>query len=216
MGKLIVIDGLDGSGKNTQTKRLYARLTEKGVPARMVSFPDYDSDSSALVKLYLSGAFGEDPEAVNCYAASSFYAVDRYASFRLNWKEDYDAGKIILANRYTTANAIHQLAKLPRGERGAFLDWLWDYEFNKLGLPVPDRSILLELPVEKSLALIDHRGEKKDIHENRAHLEKAREAALQAADAWGWKRISCLDDAGELMTVEAISDLIWSAVSDLI
>ena len=216
MGKLIVIDGLDGSGKNTQTKKMYERLTKAGVPARMVSFPDYESDSSALVKMYLGGVFGADPEAVNCYAASSFYAVDRYASFRLNWKEDYDGGKIILANRYTTANAIPQLAKLPESERGAFLDWLRDYEFGKLGLPVPDRSILLELPVEKSLALIDHRGEKKDIHENRAHLEKARQAALEAARAWGWTRISCLDEKGELLPVEAISDLIWNAVSDLI
>ena len=215
MGKLIVIDGLDGSGKNTQTKELLARLTQAGIPAVMVSFPDYDSDSSALVKMYLSGAFGTDPEAVNCYAASSFYAVDRFASFRLNWKKDYDAGKVILANRYTTANAIHQLAKLPRSERAAFLDWLWDYEFVKLGLPVPDRSILLELPVEKSLALIDHRGEKKDIHENREHLEKAREAALQAAEAWGWTHISCLDEKGELMSVKEISDLVWNAVSDL-
>ena len=215
MGKLIVIDGLDGSGKNTQTKQLFARLTDRGIPAKMISFPDYDSDSSALVKMYLSGAFGSDPEAVNCYAASSFYAVDRFASFRLNWKRDYDGGKIILANRYTTANAIHQLAKLPQKERAAFLDWLWDYEFNKLGLPVPDRSILLELPVEKSLELIDHRGETKDIHENRTHLEKAREAALTAAEAWGWTRISCLDNNGELMPVEAISDLIWNAVSDL-
>lgn len=216
MGKLIVIDGLDGSGKNTQTKKLYERLTRAGVPACMVSFPDYESDSSALVKMYLGGAFGTDPESVNCYAASSFYAVDRYASFRLNWKADYDAGKIILANRYTTANAIHQLAKLPLAERAAFLEWLWDYEFVKLALPVPDRSILLELPVEKSLQLIDHRGEKKDIHENRAHLEKAREAALQAADAWNWTRISCLDGSGELLPVEAISDMIWNAVSDLV
>ena len=215
MGKLIVIDGLDGSGKNTQTRQLLSRLEAEGVPARMVSFPDYESDSSALVKMYLSGAFGTDPEAVNCYAASSFYAVDRYASFRLDWKRDYDAGKIILANRYTTANAIHQLAKLPQSEREAFLAWLWDYEFVKLGLPVPDRSIFLELPVEKSLALIEHRGEKKDIHENRAHLEKAREAAFQAAKAWGWTRISCLGEDGELLSVEAVSDLVWNAVSDL-
>lgn len=215
MGKLIVIDGLDGSGKNTQTKALLARLTEKGIGAKMVSFPDYDSDSSALVRMYLGGDFGTDPESVNCYAASSFYAVDRFASFRLNWKKDYDAGKVILANRYTTANAIHQLAKLPPSERGAFLDWLWDFEFVKLGLPVPDRSILLELPVEKSLELIEHRGEKKDIHENREHLEKAREAALQAAGAWGWTRISCLDERGALLPVESISDLVWDAVSDL-
>lgn len=215
MGKLIVIDGLDGSGKNTQTKALLKRLEGQGIPAKMVSFPDYDSSSSALVKLYLNGDFGTDPESVNCYAASSFYAVDRFASFRLNWQKDYEEGTVILANRYTTANAIHQLAKLPEGEHRAFLNWLWDFEFVKLGLPAPTRTILLELPVEKSLELIEVRGEKKDIHENRAHLEKARTAALAAAEAWGWKRISCLGEAGELLPIETVSDLVWNAVSDL-
>lgn len=215
LGKLIVIDGLDGSGKNTQTKALLKRLEEQGIPAKMVSFPDYDSDSSALVKLYLNGDFGTDPESVNCFAASSFYAVDRFASFRLNWQRDYEAGTVILANRYTTANAIHQLAKLPPEKHQAFLDWLWDFEFVKLGLPAPTRTILLELPVEKSLELIEVRGEKKDIHENRSHLEKARAAALTAATAWGWTRISCLGEKGELLPIETVSDLVWNAVSDL-
>ncbi|MBQ3866496.1 MAG: thymidylate kinase, partial [Clostridia bacterium] len=210
LGKLIVIDGLDGSGKNTQTKCLLQKLTAMGVPARMVSFPDYDSDSSALVKMYLGGAFGTDPDAVNCFAASTFYAVDRYASFRLNWQKDYEAGTVILANRYTTSNAIHQLAKLPREAQRPFLDWLWDLEFDKMGLPAPDRTVLLELPVEKSLELIDVRGEKKDIHENRDHLTKARQAALFAAEAWGWTRVNCLGADGELLPIPQVTDRVWN------
>ncbi|MBQ4037518.1 MAG: thymidylate kinase [Clostridia bacterium] len=203
MGKLIVIDGLDGSGKNTQATLLYKTLCEEGVRCRLVSFPDYESPACQPVKMYLSGAFGSNPESVNSYASSTFFAVDRFASFRLDWKKDYDEGAVIIANRYTTANAIHQLTKLPVEEHEAFLDWLYDFEFQKLGLPVPDLTLLLRVPVEKSLELIDVRGEDKDIHENREHLQKAALAASTCAKKWQWQVLDCVEN-GAMKTIEEI------------
>ncbi len=214
MGKLIVIDGLDGSGKNTQSKLLAKALEAEGKQVRLVSFPDYESPACAPVKMYLSGEYGSDPDAVNSYAASTFFAVDRFASFRLDWKKDYDEGTIIIANRYTTANAIHQLTKLDRGEHDAFLAWLYDFEFCKLGLPVPDLTLLLKLPVEKSLDLIDHRGLTRDIHENREHLKKAAEAADACAQKWGWKTLWCTDEKGELFSIEKISEMVLGVVKE--
>ncbi|MBE6712897.1 MAG: thymidylate kinase [Ruminococcaceae bacterium] len=216
MGTLIVIDGLDGSGKNTQSKLLYDRLRKEGKQVCLVSFPDYESPACAPVKMYLGGEFGSDPEAVGSYAASTFFAVDRFASFRLNWKEAYDNGAIIIANRYTTANAIHQLTKLDEAEHDAFLEWLYDFEFVKLGLPVPDLTLLLKVPVEKSLELIDHRGEKKDIHENREHLKKAALAAEKCALSWGWESLSCVNETGDLMSREEIAERVYSLVCEKI
>lgn len=216
MGKLIVIDGLDGSGKNTQSKELYRRLAEEGKKVRLVSFPDYESPACSPVKMYLGGSFGSDPDAVNSYAASTFFAIDRFASFRLDWKKDYDDGAVIIANRYTTANAIHQLTKLPGEEHRAFLSWLYDFEFVKLGLPKPDFTLLLSIPVEKSLELIDHRGENKDIHENREHLKKAAVAADTCARAWGWEKLSCMDENGQMYSVKEISDMVYDLVRPVI
>ena len=145
-GVLIAIDGLDGSGKETQTRLLEQALKEKGIPCRSISFPTYDDSMSAAVKLYLSGAFGEDPQAVNGYAASVFYGVDRICSYLLDWKKDYENGAVILANRYTTANAVHQLSKLPSEEYDGFLNWLFDLEYGKMGLPEPDLVRYLCVP----------------------------------------------------------------------
>jgi dTMP kinase len=157
-------------------------LVKDGYRVVKVEYPDYKSDSSALVKMYLGGEFGEHAEDVDAYGASTFFAVDRYASFHLNWKQAYEEGAIILADRYTTSNMVHQAVKLTDPiEREEFLTWLWDFEFEKLGLPVPDFTVFLEVPVEESLRLIEVRGEKKDIHENRAHLEKAYRAAVETA-----------------------------------
>lgn len=214
MGTLIVIDGLDGSGKNTQSKLLFQRLSETGKKVRLVSFPDYESPACHPVKMYLSGAFGSDPDAVNSYAASTFFAVDRFASFRLDWKKDYDEGAIIIANRYTTANAIHQLTKLPPEQHEAFLDWLYDFEFEKLALPAPDLTLLLKVPVEKSLELIEVRGEDKDIHENARHLKKAALAADTCAKRWGWETIDCVDGKGNLLSVEKIGELVFRTVKE--
>ncbi|HCG59977.1 MAG TPA: thymidylate kinase, partial [Lachnospiraceae bacterium] len=137
-GKLIVIEGLDGSGKATQAKRLAAALQQSGERVREISFPNYDSDSSALVKMYLSGAFGTQPGDVNAYAASSFYAVDRYAGMKQDWGSFYDEGGILIADRYTTSNAVHQCCKLPRDGWDDYLDWLFDFEYRLLRLPEPD------------------------------------------------------------------------------
>ena len=214
MGKLIVIDGLDGSGKNTQSKLLLERLKAEGKRVRMVSFPDYESPACAPVKMYLGGEFGKNPDSVNSYAASAFFAVDRFASYRLHWEKDYQDGCIIIANRYTTANAIHQLTKLPEKEHGPFLDWLFDFEFEKLGLPRPDLTVLLSVPVEKSLELIDHRGEVKDIHENREHLLKAYRAASTCAEKWGWTKIPCVNEGGALQSIEEIGEKLYQTVKE--
>ena len=137
-GTLIVLEGIDGSGKSTQYRRLCQHMTALGKPFHSVVFPRYDQDSSALVRLYLSGAFGTKPDDVNAYAASAFYAVDRFASYRLDWKPAYEAGGLILADRYTTSNACHQGSKLPDSELPAYFDWLYDFEYHRLELPRPD------------------------------------------------------------------------------
>ncbi|MBE6564600.1 MAG: thymidylate kinase [Ruminococcaceae bacterium] len=199
MSFFLAIDGLDGSGKETQSLLLKEALEKRGQSVRMLSFPDYESDSSFLVRMYLSGKLGDDPKATNAYAASTFFACDRYVSFRTDWQRDYQTpGKILIANRYTTANAVHQLSKLPRGEWDSFLDWLWEYEYEKLGIPAPDRVIYLELKPELSMKLIQSRCEKtgvsKDIHEKDPdHLKRSYEAALYASEKWEWTRIRCYE-----------------------
>lgn len=218
MGILITIDGLDGSGKQTQSEILYDRLTKAGIKARVVSFPDYDSNSSALVKMYLGGEFSHDPNAVNAYTASAFFAVDRAASFIANWKEDYEKGTVIIANRYTTANAIHQLSKIDEdAERDAFLQWLYDFEFGKLAIPSPDLTVFLEVPVEVSLSLIKSRSEETgreiDIHENAEHLTRAYSAALFSADRLGWSTVHCTEN-GKMRTREDIADEIYGLVAN--
>lgn len=141
-GKLIIIEAGDGSGKATQTQKLYEHLQADGYKVHKVEFPDYEADSSMLVRMYLNGDFGQHVDDVNAFAASTFFAVDRYASYRMKWKKYYEAGDIILADRYTTSNMVHQAVKITdSAERDAFLDWLWDYEFNKLALPVPDKVV---------------------------------------------------------------------------
>lgn len=216
MGILITIDGLDGSGKQTQSERLVQRLNENGITAKIVSFPDYESDSSALVKMYLGGRFSSDPEKVNAYAASSFFAVDRYASYMLNFKKDYDNGTVIICNRYTTSNAIHQLSKIDdEKKREEFIEWLYDFEFNKLAIPAPDMTILLSVPVEISLGLIKSRSESTgreiDIHENAEHLKKAYKAAHFAAEHLGWTAIECTKD-GSLLSIDEISEKVYLQV----
>lgn len=216
--RLIVIEGLDGSGKSTQVALLKSRLTEIGLPVRQIKLPDYDDPSSTLVRMYLGGEFGDTPEAVNVYAASSFYAVDRYASFQRHWKADYEAGTLILADRYTTSNAVHQAVKLPKSEWHAYLQWLSDYEYNKLGIPNPDQVLFLDMPVSVSQKLMSARygGEesKKDVHEaNVAYLKACHEAALFAAEALGWTVVTCSDGVNPL-PVEAIHEQIFAVVQE--
>lgn len=208
VNRLIVIEGLDGSGKATQAARLAERLRERGEHVRRVSFPNYDSDSSALVKMYLAGAFGTHPDDVNAYAASSFFAVDRYAGYRSDWKDDLEKGTVI-ADRYTTSNAVHQCSKLDRSEWDPFLDWLFDYEYRLLGIPAPSLVIYLRVAPELSQKLMTERyhghEEKKDIHErDRLYLERCREAADYCAKKLGWRVIECVGAAGSMRGVDEI------------
>ncbi len=205
MGFFIAIDGLDGSGKKTQSDRLADYLRSRGIRVRELDFPVYESDSSYFVKMYLNGELGKDPAETNAYAASMFFAADRYVSYRRDWQADFlDPDTVIIANRYTTANAIHQLSKLPREEWDEFLPWLWDFEFSKLGLPAPDLVLFLLLPPALSLAMVDSRsnetGRVKDIHElDRSHMYKSYDAGVYAAESFGWKRIDCAEGTAAAM-----------------
>lgn len=209
MGKLIVIEGLDGSGKSTQLDLLPQNLLKRGIESQTVSFPDYDSDSSALVKMYLGGRFGNRPDDVNAYAASLFYAVDRFASYKTNWGEYYNQNGVIVSGRYTTSNAVHQTSKMDEGDWQGFLDWLYDLEYNKVGIPKPNKVIFLDMPIEVSQKLLSgrYRGDeaKKDIHESdTAYLGKCRKAAMFTAKYSGWTIIPCAKD-GKPRSIEDIS-----------
>lgn len=219
MGKLIVIEGLDGSGKSTQINILAERVKEKGLSFKQIKLPNYDGDSSALVKMYLKGDFGKNPEDVNAYAASAFYAVDRFASFKTIWKKDFDEGKIILADRYTTSNAYHQMIKQPRENWDNYISWLEDFEYEKIGIPKPDKVIYLDMPIDVSQRLMSERYEgnetKKDVHEaNVNYLYACRDAALYASEKMGWVRIDCADGENP-RRIEDIANDIWTSVSDL-
>lgn len=196
MGKLIVIEGLDGSGKSTQLELLPENLRKNGIDSKTVSFPDYDSDSSALVKMYLNGEFGKKPDDVNAYAASLFYAVDRFASYKTTWGQYYNKNGVIVSGRYTTSNAVHQTSKMPEANWQGFLDWLYDLEYNKVGIPKPDKVIFLDMPIDVSQKLLSgrYKGDeaKKDIHESdTAYLEKCRKAAMFTAAYSDWTVIPC-------------------------
>lgn len=219
MGKLIVIEGLDGSGKSTQLDLLYKNLIEKKIDCKTVSFPDYDNPSSTLVKMYLRGDFGKKPNDVNAFAASVFYAVDRYASFKANWGEYYNGGGTVVSGRYTTSNAVHQASKLPENEWENFLSWLYDFEYNKIAIPKPDKVIFLDMPIEVSQKLLSKRYEgdesKKDIHESDTdYLEKCRKAALFTANYSGWEIIPCAKN-GQARTIEEIANDILNSVLKL-
>lgn len=212
--RLVVIEGLDGSGKTTQIGLLMERLRAEGKPFRQIKLPDYEDDSSALVRMYLHGAFGSDPSNVNIYAASSFFAVDHYASYKRHWGADYENGVFILADRYVTSNAVHQTVKLPKNEWDAYLDWLEDYEYRKLGVPKPDLVIFLDMPVEISQRLMSARygGDevKKDVHEaNVQYLQACREAALYVAKKQGWAVVKCSDGENPY-SIAQIANTVWS------
>jgi len=214
---LIVIDGLDGSGKSTQFELVQKELLKKKLSVKAISFPDYEQPSSSLIKMYLSGEFSKKADEVSPYAASSFYAVDRYASYKLFWEKNYKNGDLILASRYVSSNAIHQMVKLPQNEWGDFLAWLDDYEYNKLGLPKADKVIFLDMPVEVSQKLLTKRYNgndcKKDIHEaDVEYLNNCRESALFAAEKQNWCVIECSEN-GQPLGIEIIFDRIMEEIS---
>ena len=220
MGKLIVIEGLDGSGKSTQIEILKNRLSALGKNIRQIKLPDYDNKSSTLVKMYLGGEFGSDPADVNIYAASLFYTVDRYANYKNVWSDDYLGGTLILADRYTTSNAVHQTVKLSKDKWDSYLDWLFETEYEKVGIPKPDAVIFLDMDVDISQKLMSKRycGEetKKDVHEaNVDYLKKCHEAALYTAERFGWKVIKCYEGESPL-PIEKISEEIFDCVREMI
>lgn len=221
-GKLIVIEAGDGSGKATQTKLLFDKLASYNYKVKKVEFPDYQSDSSALIKMYLNGEFGDNPNDVNPYAASTFYAADRYASYKRVWEGFYQSGGIILADRYTTSNMVHQAAKIMNSvERDEYLKWLWDLEFVKFKLPVPDCVIFLDMHPEYSQILMKNRSNKfgdpeKDIHErNYDYLVQSYNNATQIKVSYGWAMVNCVHN-GELKSKEEIHKEIFEIVKKLI
>ena len=221
MGKLFVIDGTDGSGKQTQLQKLKERLEEEKIDYKVVSFPNYDSKTSTLVKMYLSGDFGKNAKDVSPYIASTFYAADRYATFQTEYKEYYENGGVILADRYTTSNMVHQAGKIKdKEERDKFLKWLWDFEFNLYGLPIPTEVFFLNMPVEKSLELIANRENKftheskKDIHESdKNHLLDSYSAACEVAKDYNWYEVICVRD-DKIRTIEDIHEEIYNVIKE--
>ena len=218
-GKLIVLEGTDGSGKATQAALLTETLEKMGKKVRKVSFPNYDSPSSALVKMYLDGAFGEKPDDVNAYAASCFYAVDRFASFRTDWGQFYAEGGIIVADRYTTSNAVHQCVKLPQDEWERYLRWLFTFEYEQLGIPAPDLVCYLRVDPALSQDLMRRRyagdESRKDIHEKDiGYLIRARKTADYCAELLGWHTVECTAQ-GAMKPIAAVQALVWEAVQGI-
>ncbi len=219
-GKLIVFEGTDGSGKATQTAMLCQRLEREGISYRKLTFPRYGKPSAAMVEEYLQGKLGKKPSDVNAYAASMFYAMDRYASYKQDWGEFYDAGGLVVADRYTTSNAVHQASKLPEEDRKEFLDWLFDLEYRLLGLPAPDLVFYLDMPTEVTEKLMRRRerveGSSADIHEqDAAYLRACRDNARAIADACGWRLVNCARN-DEPRTVEDIHGEVYGLVTGLL
>ena len=223
MSKFIVLEGLDGSGKGTQTALLREYLEKSGKCVCVIDFPAYGTPGASLVELYLNGGLGERPDDTNAYAASMFFAADRYVSYVNEWKADYeDPDTYVIANRYTTANAYHQISKLSEDQWDSFLDWLWDFEFRRLGLPSPDRVLLLDMPESVSESLVYRRssetGARLDIHEkDTAYLKRCRTAAHYVAGKCGWTVIECAGEGmSEPYSRDEIAEKIRSAIADLL
>ena len=220
MGKLIVIEGTDGSGKSTQFRLLTERVAAEGYKFQKLIFPQYQEESSALIRMYLSGEFGSKPSDVNAYAASAFYAVDRYASYKKVWGQWYENGGLVLSDRYTTSNAVHQASKESGENQGKFLSWLYEFEYDKLGLPRPDLVIYLDVPTNFTEKMMRGReaetNTSADIHEkDMEYLSACRKAAKYAAEKCGWTVINCAD-GDKPRTIESISDEILSVVLEAI
>ena len=216
MGKLIVIEGTDGSGKSTQFRLLTEAVEQAGYEFRKLVFPQYKEESSALIRMYLGGEFGDKPSDVNAYAASAFYAVDRYASYKKVWGQWYEEGGLVLSDRYTTSNAVHQASKEPEAGRAEFLRWLYEFEYDKLGLPRPDLTIYLDVPTAYTEQLMRAReaatGTSADIHEqDLGYLATCRQMGRTAAEYYGWTVIHCVRD-GKMRSIEEIHEEILGRV----
>lgn len=222
-GKLVVIEACDASGKATQAEKLYRSLKVEKFNVKKVEYPNYKSDSSSLIKMYLNGDFGKDPGDVNPYVASTFYAVDRFASFKKEWEYFYNNAGIIIADRYTTSNMVHQTAKISEiNEKNKFLDWLWDYEFNMCKLPIPDCVIFLDMPPSYSKELMDKRinkldgAQEVDIHElNYDYLVDSYYNSLFVANKYNWKKISCIKE-GKIRSIDEIHLQVYNTAKDIV
>ena len=216
MGKLIVIEGTDGSGKSTQFRLLSEHLNKDGVQFKHLVFPRYSEESSALIRMYLGGQFGSNPSDVSAYAASAFYAVDRYASYKMDWGQWYEEGGLVLSDRYTTSNAVHQASKEQGQAREDYLKWLYEFEYDKLALPRPDLTIYLDVPTDFTEKMLRGREQatntQADIHEkDMQYLATCRECGRAAAEYYGWTVIKCVKD-GAMRTMEDIHQEIYNAV----
>ena len=217
MGKLIVIEGTDGSGKSTQFKKLTQRLEAEGKAFQQLEFPQYSEPSSALIKMYLGGEFGNKPSDVNAYAASAFYAVDRYASYKKVWGQWYENGGLVVTGRYTTSNAVHQASKEPEDKQADFLKWLYEFEYDKMGLPAPDLTIYLDVPTDFTEKMMRVREAETnthaDIHEqDLEYLATCRRTGKAAAAFYNWTVIQCVKD-GRMRSVEDIHEEIYRHVA---
>lgn len=223
MGKLIVIEGTDSSGKETQTKKLYERLANEVEKVRKISFPNYESPACEPVKMYLAGAFGDNALNVNPYPVSTMFAIDRYASYKMDWESFYNAGGIIVTDRYTTSNMVHQASKIENiDEKSKYLGWLEDLEYNKMGIPKPDLVIFLNMPTETAVKLMEARKnkitgeEKKDIHEkDTSYLKKSYDNACDIAKKYNWQEIKCVENK-RLKTIEEIGEEIYTLVKEIL
>ena len=216
MGKLIVIEGTDGSGKSTQFRLLTQRLENEHIAFQKIVCPQYAEPSSALIRMYLGGEFGTKPSDVNAYAASSFYAVDRYASYKKVWGQWYEQGGLVVCDRYTTSNAVHQASKEPDGKREDFLKWLYEFEYDHLGLPRPDLTLYLDVPTDFTEQLLRHREQdthtSADIHErDTQYLAACRRSGRAAAEYYGWNIISCVKN-GKMRSMDDIHEEIYRHV----
>ena len=217
MGKLIVIEGTDGSGKSTQFKKLTERLTAEGHPFQKLIFPQYSEPSSALIRMYLGGEFGTKPSDVNAYAASVFFAVDRYASYKKVWENWYKNGGLVVSDRYTTSNAVHQASKEPEEKQPEFLKWLYELEYDRMGLPRPDLVVYLDVPTDFTEKMMRRReadtNTHADIHEqDMAYLATCRRTGKAAAQYYGWKVVQCVQ-GDEMRSIEDIHEEIYRYVA---
>lgn len=212
-GRLLVLEGTDASGKSTQFQRLCTALDAQNISYRRLIFPRYQEESSALIRMYLNGDFGSHPNDVSPYTASTFFAVDRYASYQTDWKDYYETGGLILADRYTTSNAVHQASKLDGAEQQAYLDWMFDFEYRIMGIPAPDDVYFLDMPTQAVQDLLEHRqGKTQDIHErDMEYLKKCYQTVSALADRFGWHRIHCTR-GDTIRTIDDISHELVSAV----
>ena len=217
MGKLIVLEGTDGSGKSTQFQRLTDRLSQEGRQFQKLVFPQYSEPSSALIRMYLGGEFGARPSDVNAYAASAFYSVDRYASYKKVWGQWYESGGLVVSDRYTTSNAVHQTSKEPPEKQSDFLKWLYDFEYSKLGLPRPDLVVYLDVPTDFTAKMMRSREAAThthaDIHEqDLEYLATCRRTGRAAAEYYGWTVIGCVKN-GAMRSIDDIHEEIYRHVA---